>query len=52
MTEITREHLFNVYGTVSNQTGRNLEGVVIVMLTYLALSWIIIRAVGWGVRVD
>jgi His/Glu/Gln/Arg/opine family amino acid ABC transporter permease subunit len=33
--------LFNVYGTVSNQTGRNLEGVVIVMLTYLALSWII-----------
>ena len=33
--------LFNVYGTVSNQTGRNLEGVVVVMLTYLALSWII-----------
>jgi His/Glu/Gln/Arg/opine family amino acid ABC transporter permease subunit len=33
--------LFNVYGTVSNQTGRNLEGVIIVMLTYLALSWII-----------
>ena len=33
--------LFNVYGTVSNQTGRNLEGVVIVMLTYLTLSWII-----------
>ncbi len=33
--------LFNVYGTVSNQTGRNLEGVVIVMLVYLALSWII-----------
>jgi His/Glu/Gln/Arg/opine family amino acid ABC transporter permease subunit len=33
--------LFNVYGTVSNQTGRNLEGVVIVMLTYLVLSWII-----------
>jgi len=33
--------LFNVYGTVSNQTGRNLEGVVIVMLVYLVLSWII-----------
>lgn len=33
--------LFNVYGTVSNQTGRNLEGVIIVMLTYLALSWLI-----------
>jgi His/Glu/Gln/Arg/opine family amino acid ABC transporter permease subunit len=33
--------LFNVYGTVSNQTGRNLEGVIIVMLTYLALSWTI-----------
>jgi general L-amino acid transport system permease protein len=33
--------LFNVYGTVSNQTGRNLEGVIVVMLTYLALSWII-----------
>jgi len=33
--------LFNVYGTVSNQTGRNLEGVVIVMLTYVVLSWII-----------
>jgi His/Glu/Gln/Arg/opine family amino acid ABC transporter permease subunit len=33
--------LFNVYGTVSNQTGRNLEGVIIVMLTYLILSWVI-----------
>lgn len=33
--------LFNVYGTVSNQTGRNLEGVLIVMATYLILSWII-----------
>ncbi|WP_338824729.1 ABC transporter permease subunit [Bradyrhizobium septentrionale] len=37
--------LFNVYGTVSNQTGRNLEGVVIVMLTYLTLSWIISASV-------
>ncbi|MBB4427595.1 His/Glu/Gln/Arg/opine family amino acid ABC transporter permease subunit [Bradyrhizobium sp. CIR48] len=33
--------LFNVYGTVSNQTGRNLEGVIIVMVTYLILSWVI-----------
>jgi len=33
--------LFNVYGTVSNQTGRNLEGVLIVMVTYLVLSWLI-----------
>lgn len=33
--------LFNVYGTVSNQTGRNMEGVIIVMAVYLLLSWII-----------
>jgi His/Glu/Gln/Arg/opine family amino acid ABC transporter permease subunit len=45
--------LFNVYGTVSNQTGRNLEGVVIVMLTYLALSWIISACVnGVNARVN
>jgi len=45
--------LFNVYGTVSNQTGRNLEGVVIVMLTYLALSWIISACVnGINARVN
>ncbi|NLS20328.1 ABC transporter permease subunit [Rhizobium sp. P40RR-XXII] len=30
--------LFNVYGTVANQTGRSLEGVIIVMLVYLFLS--------------
>ncbi|NKK74848.1 ABC transporter permease subunit [Rhizobium leguminosarum bv. viciae] len=30
--------LFNVYGTVANQTGRSLEGVIIVMLVYLLLS--------------
>ncbi|WLE01000.1 ABC transporter permease subunit (plasmid) [Agrobacterium leguminum] len=30
--------LFNIYGTVANQTGRSLEGVVIVMLVYLFLS--------------
>lgn len=33
--------LFNVYGTVANQSGRSLEGVIIVMLGYLFLSWII-----------
>ncbi|MBR0689372.1 ABC transporter permease subunit [Bradyrhizobium manausense] len=45
--------LFNVYGTVSNQTGRNLEGVVIVMLTYLAISWIISACVnGINARVN
>jgi general L-amino acid transport system permease protein len=33
--------LFNVSGTVANQTGRNLETVLIVMLTYLLLSWVI-----------
>lgn len=33
--------LFNVYGTIANQTGHSLEGVVIVMLSYLVLSWII-----------
>lgn len=33
--------LFNVYGTVSNQTGRSLEGVVLAMAIYLLLSWVI-----------
>ncbi|WP_377372604.1 ABC transporter permease subunit [Polaromonas jejuensis] len=33
--------LFNVYGTVANQSGRSLEGVIVVMLAYLFLSWII-----------
>ncbi|MEJ8814323.1 ABC transporter permease subunit [Variovorax ureilyticus] len=37
--------LFNVYGTVANQSGRNLEGVIVVMLAYLALSWAISGAV-------
>ncbi|GAB3628009.1 ABC transporter permease [Pandoraea terrae] len=31
--------LFNVYGTVANQSGRSLEGVIVVMLAYLVLSW-------------
>ena len=30
--------LFNIYGTVANQTGRSLEGVIIVMLVYLLMS--------------
>lgn len=33
--------LFNIYGTIANQTGRTLEGIIIVMVTYLLLSWII-----------
>lgn len=30
--------LFNVYGTIANQSGRSLEGILIVMGVYLALS--------------
>ena len=37
--------LFNVYGTVSNQTGRSLEGVILAMAIYLVLSWVISLAV-------
>lgn len=37
--------LFNVYGTVANQSGRSLEGVIVVMLAYLAMSWSISGAV-------
>ncbi len=33
--------LFNVYGTVANQTGRSMEGILIVMVAYLALNWVI-----------
>lgn len=33
--------LFNVSGTVANQTGRSLEGILIVMVCYLLLSWTI-----------
>lgn len=33
--------LFNVYGTIANQTGRSLEGVIVVMITYLIMSWVI-----------
>ena len=31
--------LFNVYKTIANQSGRSLEGVVIIMLVYLVLSF-------------
>lgn len=33
--------LFNIYGTVANQSGRSLEGVIVVMIAYLLLSWVI-----------
>lgn len=33
--------LFNIYGTIANQTGRSMEGILIVMLAYLAINWII-----------
>ena len=33
--------LFNVYGTIANQTGRSLEGVIVVMIVYLLMSWVI-----------
>lgn len=38
--------LFNLYGTIANQTGHSLEGIVIVMISYLILSWTISAAVG------
>ncbi|MBP0622339.1 ABC transporter permease subunit [Cupriavidus consociatus] len=37
--------LFNVYGTVANQSGRSLEGVIVVMAAYLVISWSISGAV-------
>jgi len=39
--------LFNVYGTVSNQSGRSLEGVLVAMLAYFLLSWLISALVNW-----
>ncbi|WP_206952459.1 amino acid ABC transporter permease [Trinickia acidisoli] len=30
--------LFNVYGTVANQSGRSLEGILIIMVVYLLIS--------------
>lgn len=33
--------LFNIYGTIANQTGRSMEGILIVMLAYLVINWLI-----------
>jgi His/Glu/Gln/Arg/opine family amino acid ABC transporter permease subunit len=33
--------LFNVYGTVANQSGRSLEGMLVVMAAYLLMSWVV-----------
>ena len=37
--------LWTIYGTIANQTGHSLEGIVIVMVSYLILSWAISAAV-------
>ncbi|MCZ4432124.1 ABC transporter permease subunit [Agrobacterium sp. SOY23] len=42
--------LFNIYGTVANQTGHSLEGIIIVMVSYLILSWLISMIVYWANR--
>lgn len=42
--------LFNIYGTIANQTGHSLEGIIIVMASYLILSWIISTLVYWANR--
>lgn len=42
--------LFNVYGTLANQTGRSLEGIAIVMAIYLVLSWMISALVNFANR--
>lgn len=42
--------LFNVYGTVANQSGRSLEGMVVVILAYLLLSLVISTLVNLGNR--
>ncbi|AVA24839.1 ABC transporter permease subunit [Rhizobium sp. NXC24] len=42
--------LFNIYGTIANQTGHSLEGIIIVMASYLILSWIISTIVYWTNR--
>jgi ABC-type amino acid transport system permease subunit len=33
--------MFSVYGTVANQTGRALEGIIIVMVVYMLISFAI-----------
>jgi His/Glu/Gln/Arg/opine family amino acid ABC transporter permease subunit len=42
--------LFNIYGTIANQTGHSLEGILIVMASYLILSWMISSIVYWANR--
>jgi len=42
--------LSNIYGTIANQTGHSLEGILIVMASYLILSWIISTIVYWANR--
>ncbi|AEB12206.1 amino acid ABC transporter permease [Marinithermus hydrothermalis] len=39
--------LFNVYGTIANQSGRSLEGILIVMAAYLSMSLTISALVNW-----
>ncbi len=39
--------LFNVYGTLANQTGRSLEGILIVMAVYLTISLSISAFINW-----
>ncbi|WP_457631171.1 amino acid ABC transporter permease [Oceanithermus sp.] len=39
--------LFNVYGTLANQTGRSLEGILIVMAVYLSISLSISAFINW-----
>lgn len=41
---------FNVYGTVANQSGRSLEGMVVVVLAYLLLSLFISVLINMGNR--
>lgn len=40
--------LFNIYGTVANQSGRSLEGMIVVVLAYLLLSLLISTLVNLG----
>jgi general L-amino acid transport system permease protein len=40
--------LFNVSGTVANQSGHSLETVLIVMAVYLLLSWIISALISYA----
>ncbi|MBB4290343.1 His/Glu/Gln/Arg/opine family amino acid ABC transporter permease subunit [Rhizobium leguminosarum] len=42
--------LFNIYGTIANQKGHSLEGIIIVMASYLILSWVISTIVYWANR--